>query len=133
MTNKKIILPDGLTHKGLEVGIPTGKPIDLDKLEYLIEFIETYFKPRLSICYNHSSPGLKHLVERCFNYDIYVSNGEIIAAMLLCGYQYVKISANSTNCRFNVCRISKKKEKIIMSEILHSKKKKKKHGKQLFN
>lgn len=126
---KKIQLPEGLTHEGLEAGNPKGKPIDITKLGHLITFIETYFRPRSSISYYHSSYGLKHVVERCFNNKIYVSNGELIAAMLICGYEYVKITPSSINCRFNVCRISKKKERAIASEIALRKKKKKKHGK----
>lgn len=125
---EKIQLPEGLTHEGLEVGKPTGKPIDLDKLGHLITFIGTYFRPRGSISYYHSSYGLKHVVERCFGNKIYVSNGELIAAMLICGYEYVKIAPGSKNCRFNVCRISKKREKAIADEIAF-KNKKKKHGK----
>ena len=125
----EITLPEGLTHEGLEVGTPQGKPIDLNKLGYLITFIETFFQPRSSISYYQGSYALKHLVERCYNYNVYVSNGELIAAMLICGYEYAKINPNSKNCRFNVCRISKKREKAITDEIAFKNKKKKKHGK----
>jgi len=124
----EIKLPEGLTHEGLEVGTPKGKPIDPAKLGYLITFIKTYFQPRGTISHYHGSYALKHLVERCFDNKIYVSNGELIAAMLICGYEYVKINPNYKNCRFNVCRISKKKEKAIADEIAY-KNKKKKHGK----
>lgn len=125
----EIKLPEGLTKEGLEVDEPRGRPIDPAKLGKIIDFIDTYFKPRNSISYYHSSYGLKHIVERCFDNKIYVSNGELIAAMLICGYEYVKISPNSKNCRFNICRISKKREKAIAHEIALKKKKKKKRGK----
>ena len=49
-----------------------------------------------------SSYSLKHTVER--NINTYVSNGELIAAMIICGYNY---RVDGINCYFNVSVIEK--------------------------
>ena len=113
----EIKLPNGLTKDGLEVSDPKGKTIKLAELGWLVDFVNTYFKPRGSISYYHNSLDLRCIVERCFDNEIRISNGELIAAMILCGYEYVRITPKSKNCHFNVCRISKKKERAIASEI----------------
>ncbi|MEM9077148.1 MAG: hypothetical protein AAGC43_08915 [Bacteroidota bacterium] len=113
----KIKIPEGLTMEGLEIGLPKGKPFEVDTLERIIEFINTHFKPRGSISYYQNSLDLKCIVERCFDNEIRISNGELIAAMILCGYKYVRITPKSKNCHFNVCRISKKKERAITSQM----------------
>lgn len=113
----EIKLPEGLTMEGLEFGSAKGKPLEIAALGRIIEFINTHFKPRGSISYYHNSLDLKCIVERCFDNEIRISNGELIAAMVLCGYEYVRVTPKSKNCHFNVCRISKKKERAIAGEI----------------
>lgn len=110
-------LPKTLTKEGFEAGYPKGEPIVIEELGWLIHFIRKHFQKQEYFNYKCSSYGLKHLVERCFKNKIHVSNGEFIAAMMLCGYRYKKVSDNSPNCRFNIKKVNEKKIKQELSLI----------------
>lgn len=90
-------LPEGLTKNGFYLSDKQEDQIDKTKLEHIISFIEMWFDKTKSIRKKQSSYGLKHLVER--NINTYVSNGELIASMIICGYKY---KVDGINCYFNV-------------------------------
>lgn len=68
---------------------------------------------------NHSSYGLKHTVER--HLGAYTSNGELIAAMLLCGFKhrrnYFPSGKLMPNCSFN---LSKNGYKFLASRFCNT-------------
>lgn len=102
----------GLTKNGFEKENNSNPKINMNELEHIIKFIKTYL---IQISYfnsKHSSYGIKHIVERCIGG--YVSNGELIAAMLFCGYRY-KIYNNGLNCYFNVGNINERKIKNLIN------------------
>ncbi len=101
--SNKTEMPPGLTKNGW---CTPGEPIEVDQLQHITKYINTYFEPSKSIYRKRSSYGLKHLVER--NIGIYISNGEFIAAMLLCGYQSYK--ETTWNCYF---KIKNRKEALL--------------------
>lgn len=72
-----------------------------ETVELLRPEIKKYFAKIKSVNRNHSSYGLKHIVER--HLGTYVSNGELIYAMHLEGY---KIFRETINCSFNVSESS---------------------------
>jgi len=92
-----IRLPENLTKNGFSHSDKEEDQIDKTQLEHIIRFIEMWFDKTKSINKKQSSYGLKHLVER--NIDTYVSNGELIASMIICDYKY---KADGINCYFNV-------------------------------
>jgi hypothetical protein len=92
-----IKLPDGLTKNGFSESDKEDDQIDKNELEHIINFIELRFDKTKSINKKRSSYGLKHLVER--NINTYVSNGELIASMIICDYKY---KVDGINCYFNV-------------------------------
>jgi len=92
-----IRLPETLTKNGFSHSDKEEDQIDKTKLEHIIRFIEMWFDKTKSINKKQSSYGLKHLVER--NIDTYVSNGELIASMIICDYKY---KVDGINCYFNV-------------------------------
>jgi len=92
-----IKLPDNLTKNGFSHSEKEEDQIDKTKLEHIIRFIEMWFDKTKSINKKQSSYGLKHLVER--NINTYVSNGELIASMIICDYKY---KVDGINCYFNV-------------------------------
>lgn len=92
-----IKLPSELTKNGFSHSHKKEDQIDKNKLEHIINFIELWFDKTKSINKKQSSYGLKHLVER--NIDAYVSNGELIASMIICDYKY---KVDGINCYFNV-------------------------------
>ena len=90
-------LPTELTKNGFFPSDKKEDQIDKNKLEHIISYIELWFDKTINISKKQSSYGLKHLVER--NIDTYVSNGELVASMIICGYKY---KADGINCYFNV-------------------------------
>ena len=79
----------------------------------LIETTCTMFKKHINR--RHNSYGLKHIIEaneyyQDFSKSTYLSNGELIFAMLLNGYTFYSI--NGLNCYFN----------ILESDVEHLKK-----------
>lgn len=74
--------------------------INFENVELAINLIKRYLTTRKTINLKYSSYWLKHLVEK--KLACYISNSELIIAMLTCGYQYKQIDGNSPNCYFNV-------------------------------
>lgn len=68
------------------------------RIAYLLEAIPHLLKPRSTLNTMMGSYGLKHYVER--HIGGYVSNGELIVAMLLLEYKMKRIE-DSPNCFFN--------------------------------
>jgi hypothetical protein len=71
----------------------------------LCGWIRQHLRPIQTINPHRSSYGLKHIAEKDLNY---VANGELIAAMLMCGYRFQRSGANAW---FNV---SEKAIKAVM-------------------
>jgi len=95
--SKNIKLPNELTKNGFTTSKKAEDRIDKDKLEHIIRFIKLWFNQTKSINKNQSSYGLKHLIER--KIGTYVSNGDLIASMITCGYKHKR---DKNNCYFNV-------------------------------
>ena len=94
-----IQLPTDLSKNGFDGSTRTEDQIIIDELTDLCDYIRAYFQPpRLRFNQRQSSYGLKHKVER--KLGRYISNGELIAAMLLCGYSYKTV--DGLNCIFNM-------------------------------
>ena len=86
---------------------------DLENISDCIKQIPVLLKPRKSINNKISSYGLKHTVERYRNSIKrigYCSNGDLIVAMIMLGYQ-IKTIIGSPNCRFNCSEIKYKQLK----------------------
>jgi hypothetical protein len=66
------------------------------RVHEICEWIRQHLRPTHRANPYRSSYGLKHIVEQDLDY---VANGELIAAMLMCGYRFVKIGPNA---RFNL-------------------------------
>jgi len=101
---ENIKLPEGLTKNGFSHSNKKEDQIDIAELDHIIKYIERWFDKTKTINKKRSSYGIKHTVER--NIDNYVSNGELIASMILCGYKYKQ---DGINCYFNVSIIEKHK------------------------
>jgi hypothetical protein len=69
-----------------------------DKQEAILSWVEQNLRPRKTVCYQHSSYGLKHICEKAVGF--YVSNGEMKGAMLKAGY--ITSERKSINWSFNV-------------------------------
>ena len=92
-----IKLPEGLTKNGFSQSNKKEDQIDKNKLGHIIEYIEMWFDKTKSINKKRSSYSIKHTVER--NIKVYVSNGELLASMIMCDYKY---KADGIDCYFNV-------------------------------
>ena len=69
----------------------------------LRDFINMEFVKRKTLNKKRSSYGIKHYVERRIGRrDKYVSNGELINAMIACGFDYELTHPGSPNYHFNV-------------------------------
>tara|TARA_R110000796_G_scaffold252631_1_gene389289 strand:- start:190871 stop:191227 length:357 start_codon:yes stop_codon:yes gene_type:complete len=115
--NLKIQLPDFLTKEGLDDFNPLSEKIVIQDIVYLVVFIERFFEKRKTFNRNISSYGLKHAIERCLNNEVHISNGELIAAMLLCGFDYKQFHQKGLNCYFNLNRIDEEKIKKVSINI----------------
>jgi len=91
-----IELPDKLTKNGFYASDKLEDRIDKKELVHIISFIELHFYKTKSINKKQSSYGLKHLVAR--DIGINVSNGDLIASMIMCGYRH---KVEGINCYFN--------------------------------
>lgn len=109
--NLKIELPQGLTNVGLDDFDPASEKIVVADLIFLIIFIERYLTKRKTINKSISSYGLKHAIERIMYNEIHVSNGEVIAAMIICGYDIQPLRKSGLNCHFNLNTIDETKIK----------------------
>lgn len=75
--------------------------IDEERINNIVSVIRPIVKKIRSINYRVSSYGIKHDVERRIGY--YVSNGELIAAMIILGFEYKRPRGSAgINCYFNV-------------------------------
>lgn len=90
-------LPENLSKNGFDGSKDPKNKIMICELDAIMIYIDWFFSKTDRINMNHSSYGLKHIVER--GIGVYVSNGELIAAMILSGYRYKVIAIN---CVFNV-------------------------------
>jgi hypothetical protein len=96
-----ITVPVDLDRNGLENDRPIEKPENFNpELIALVRaFIQDNFQPSQWITKHGFSYSLKHTVER--RIDRYVSNGDLILAMIAEGYQFKRIG-RSLNCWFNL-------------------------------
>lgn len=115
----KIELPKDLTTEGFEPSIhKRGKPIDPEKLDHALDFISKYFtKRKTGFNRMQTSFTLTRIICRRMDKYEFVSNGELIAAMLMSGYKCKTATKNSLNCHFNVQLVNESKIK----ELLNSK------------
>jgi len=75
--------------------------IDEERINNIVYVIRPIFKKIKSINYRVSSYGIKHDVERRMGH--YVSNGELIASMIVLGFEYKRPTGSAgINCYFNV-------------------------------
>lgn len=102
------MLPKGLFKDGFATKKnPTGEPINIGPLKDIREFIRNNFKNRQSINFRTTSYELKHIAEdNIKSHKGYVSNGDLIASMILEGYQYKEYPENSSNACFNITQNS---------------------------
>lgn len=99
------LIPENLSLDGFE----TDKVVefwDVSRINKIRLFIRDNLKKTKTINRRDSSYGIKHKVER--NTDLYITNGELIAAMILEGYRF-KRDWTKINCNFNVSTSSLKK------------------------
>jgi hypothetical protein len=94
-------LPDNLFHFGFDTPYQpckqTAIDTESDKFKSLLDLCGGMSKIK-TINYRHSSYGLKHIAEK--HLGTYISNGEIIAAMILSGFTYK--CERGPNAHFNV-------------------------------
>lgn len=93
-------------------GFNSSEPLHIEnfnelELKAARDMIVCYLRPIKSINQEHTSFGLKHLVELMLaketnNKIDYISNGAIILAMYDAGYRIKRLSDTSPNCYFNV-------------------------------
>jgi len=79
--------------------------IDTNSLGEIIDFIDSNFTKIKSINKRQLSYGIKHDVEK--RIGKYVCNGDLIAAMIICGFEY-EIAESNINCLFNISENSYK-------------------------
>ena len=104
-----------ITKNGFEVPNKDSKEVKIEELDDVIDFINTHFRRIKNINTKHSSYGLKHIVERLM--DRYISNGELITAMIICGYKYRRYGSQGLNCHFNVGNVN---EKLLRKQLKKS-------------
>ena len=75
-------------------------PIDITAVRASMEYIEQNFDSIKTFNTDDSSYTIKHLVENRIGQ--YVANGELIIAMINCGFKFKQWSVSSPNCLFNV-------------------------------
>lgn len=82
--------------------------VDNERINFVVDFLRPISKKIKSINYSSSSYGIKHGVERAIG--MYISNGELIIAMLKLGFKYKRPPGNAgVNCYFNISSHSLKK------------------------
>jgi len=104
----KNILPKNLQAKGFTNSEDANnEQIDILSLEAIRKFVRDNFKKNKTINSKIGSYKLKHIAEK--NIGEYVSNGGLIASMILEGYEYKKDSKTSPNANFNLSQLSIRK------------------------
>ncbi len=96
-------IPSNLYYSGFDV--TDERKLDAEKVKKITTFINSNFEKRKTINTDLSSYFLKHLVED--KIGEYVSNGELICAMIKCQFAYKRLPS-SPNCYFNVKKTSLK-------------------------
>ncbi len=104
---------ENITKNGFEIPNKKSEKVIIEELDEVIEFIKNNLKLTKNINRKHSSYGLKHILERLMNKGI--SNGELITAMLICGYDYKRYKSG-LNCYFNVGNVNEKKLKEALKK-----------------
>jgi hypothetical protein len=102
------LTPDGNTNCRGHTEPPTRaapEEFDLERINRAVQEIPLYFEPRRTMNKSSTSYGMKHVLQyggRAFSLDsdTYMTNGDFIVAMLLCGYRCS--FGRSINCHFNV-------------------------------
>lgn len=90
-------LPKNLYQHGFATGVKNPTPIDEDKVKEIISLCEPKFQKTRNIMRTQTSYELKHKVEKILDYT---SNGNLIAAMLLMGFDYEIV--DNQNAYFNL-------------------------------
>ena len=103
-TKNNPILPLNLTRFGFDVSNPEDEEIDVESLTEIRQFIRANLEKSKTINSHIRSYGLKGYVER--KLDIYIKNGDFIAAMILEEFSYKQ---SGLNAYFNISEKSVKK------------------------
>ncbi len=82
------------------------RELNYDRVKRFMPLVGEIFNRRKSINRNYGSYELKHIVEE--HIGQYISNGELIACMILQGYE-VRIIPETPNCYFNISQDFKTK------------------------
>lgn len=108
---KNNILPKDLFRNGFAIrGDVNNDPIDIHSLEVVRNFIKENFKKRKTINTKVGSRRLKDVIERKVGENkISIGNGDLIASMILEGYEHKKDSETSKNANFNLSQLSVRK------------------------
>lgn len=112
---RKTTLPKFLFRKGFDQEPKEEEAVNDKAVKQIAAFIKEHFKSTRTMNYKQSSYRLMKLMERCHGYQIELNNGDLIAAMLKCGYRYKISDTNSLNCYFNVIPISEKQVQEIIN------------------
>lgn len=91
-------IPKNLDRSGFDVN--PNDPVDTEALADLQNFIHSNFSKVKTISRVSTSYGIKHLCEHYLR--TYVSNGDLIAAMIMCGFNYERCNPQSPNAYFNI-------------------------------
>jgi hypothetical protein len=95
------MLPRDLFKDGF--GIKKSGPIDVNLLGSIRDFIRNNFEKNKTINTKVGSYRLKHVIEEnAENVNGYIGNGDLIASMILEGFEYKKDSDSSPNANFNL-------------------------------
>ncbi|MEM7556000.1 MAG: hypothetical protein AAF378_18260 [Cyanobacteria bacterium P01_A01_bin.84] len=100
-------IPENLYFHGFECSSYPNpkKQFNTEKIRKTMQLINKYCQHTQTIRKDIGSYSLKHIIEKHFA-DNYLSNGELIVAMLNCGFDYKKEHVDSPNCYFNVSKKS---------------------------
>ena len=79
-------------------------PIDITAVRASMKYIEQNFDLIKTFNISHSSYKIKHIVQK--KIEQYVANGELIIAMINCGFKFQRWPGTSANCFFNASRKS---------------------------
>lgn len=86
----KTNLPSHLKAFGINQPPANADKFDKETIRQVRDLISYLVSKRETLNKDHTSYGLKHIVERIL--DRYVSNGEFIAAMILEGYRWKPVT-----------------------------------------
>lgn len=92
------MLPKDLFKDGFQ---KNGETIEIDSLDNIRNLIRDHLGKQKTINTQTSSYGLKHIIENKI-LEGYISNGELIASMILEGYEYKKGMKTPLNAYFNL-------------------------------